>query len=291
VTRRIETAAEIGARTVTAPLGEPAFARRHVVVQLYRQEDGTARALTLGMLRFGSPDLQLRGANMASGPLLAEVLNTAASKIAHGESATEISITLEDVSRVVGKKPEELSTSPSTSRPVTFVIETPERQEGDPDNELAELVPEEGDGRDAWEAVVTGLFGIPPSMSTPVDDKELGAVAAAARKELPRAIGRFQRGEGRLYVKGPFPIPAEARVDGGAATELLWIAAASCDAQQCTGILSNEPTYATNLASGKTTSVKRSEAVDWMLEQRDGGTVGGESIRVLRARGAHPPSP
>jgi uncharacterized protein YegJ (DUF2314 family) len=132
--------------------------------------------------------------------------------------------------------------------------------------------------------VVASLFGIPPSVSTAVDDKELADVARNAQRALPAAIKRFEAGDGELYVKGPFPIPPDARVDGGAPTEMLWIAAASCDAKSCTGVLSNEPTYATNIALGKTVSVKHAEAADWMLHQRDGGTVGGESIKVLKAR-------
>jgi uncharacterized protein YegJ (DUF2314 family) len=284
VSRRIETARDFTSHTVTAKLGEPPFVRRHIVIQLYRQDNGTARLLTLGMARFGSPDMSIRGANMPSGPLLAEVLNAAASKVAHGASESPLTITLEDVASVVGKKPAELSSNPAGAQPVLLDVVEPERIEGDPDNELAELVPKGGSTREAWDEVVANLFGTPPSMRAPVDDKELGEVAKKARRDLPDAIKRFQAGEGELFVKGPFAIPEEARVDGGAATELLWLAAASCDTRACTGTLSNEPSYATNLAAGKTTGVRRADVVDWMIRQRDGGTAGGESIRVLKAR-------
>ena len=91
-------------------------------------------------------------------------------------------------------------------------------------------------------------------------------------------------GAGELFVKGPFAIPEAARADGGATSELLWVAVASCDTKTCIGILSNEPTYASNLAAGKTTSLERSKVVDWVIQQRDGGTIGGESIKLLRAR-------
>ncbi len=287
VSRRIETASEAASHIVHAGLGEPAFERKHVVVQLYRQEDGTARLLTLGMARFGSPDLSLRGANMGSGPLLAEVLNAAARQIAHGKSDASITITLDDVATVIGKKPAELSSDPKSARPVTLDIVEPERIEADPDNEMAELLPPGHDGadpREAWDAVVASLFGRAPSMKTAIDDPELAAIAKKAQRDLPGAIKRFEAGEGTLFVKGPFPIPTEARIDGGASTELLWLEAASCDARACTGILSNDPTYATNLALGKTTSVKRAEVYDWVIQQKDGGTVGGESIKLLESR-------
>jgi uncharacterized protein YegJ (DUF2314 family) len=282
--RRIETPEEIVSHTVTAKLGEPAFVRKHIVVQLYRQDDGTARLLTLGMARFGSPDISIRGANMSSGPLLAELINVVASQIAHGTNVGPLTVTLADVARSVGRKPSELNQSPDAARPVHLDVVEPERIEGDPDNEMIELVPEEGASRESWDAVVASLFGMPPSVTTHIDDKELGEIAKKAQRELPKAIQRFEAGEGELYLKGPFPIPAEARADGGASTELLWIAVASCNGQLCTGVLSNEPSYATNIALGKTTSVKRTEAVDWMIHRKDGGTAGGESIKVLRAR-------
>ncbi|MBX3258603.1 MAG: DUF2314 domain-containing protein [Labilithrix sp.] len=284
VARRIVTAHDAASHAIVVALGEPAFARKHIVVQLYRQDDGTARLLTLGMQRFGSPDLSIRGANMASGPMLAEVINAAASQIAHGASGSAITVTLADVARVVGKTPAELSANADGARPVELDVVTPERIEGDPANEMAELVPKGGATREAWDTVVATLFGVTPSTTAAVDDPELAGVAEDARRSLPAAIERFEAGEGELFVKGPFPIPEEARVDGGASTETLWLAAASCDARRCTGVLSNEPSYATNIALGKTTSVKRDEAVDWMIHRRDGGVVGGESIKVLKAR-------
>ncbi|MDF2698173.1 MAG: hypothetical protein K0S65_6556 [Labilithrix sp.] len=255
-------------------------------MQLYRQDDGTVRLLSLGMIRFGSPDITLRGANMSAGPALAHVLNAAAAKIAHGASAAAITVTLDDIARLVGKKPAALSSNPSDARPVTLEIATPERVEGDPDNEMVELTPSDGATPEAWDAIVASLFGMPSSISAPVDDKELADVAKKAQRELPAAIQRFEAGEGELFLKGPFPIPPESRVDGGATTEMLWIAVASCDARQCTGTLSNEPTYATNIALGKTTSVKRAEAADWVIQRHDGGLAGGESIKVLKARSA-----
>lgn len=287
VARRIETRSEFSAHTITAKLGEPAFGRKDIVIQLYRQDDGTARLLTLGMARFATPDLSIRGANMASGPLLAEVINAAARLLAHGKSESTITITLDDVAAVTGKKPSELHPKPEAARPVVLDLREPERIEGDPDNEMTELIPHDDAGgrRAAWDGVLVSLFGSAPSVETAVDDAELAAIAKKARSELPSAIKRFEAGEGTLFVKGPFAIPDEQRLDGGAATELLWLEAASCDAKSCTGVLSNEPTYATNLAMGKTTSVKRDEAVDWALQLRDGGIRGGESIKVLERRG------
>jgi uncharacterized protein YegJ (DUF2314 family) len=279
VSRRIETAAEALRHTVSAPLGEPAFEPRHIVVQMYRQEDGTARLLTLGMARFASPDLSLRGASMSAAPLLAELLNAAARRIVDGHQDGSLTLTTADIAAVMGKKPADAP----DDRPVKLELVEPSRTEGDPDNEMAELVPPGGASRESWDAVVASLFGHVTSV-TDVDDKELAAIATAARKDFPRAIARWKGGAGDLYVKGPFAIPPDERADGGPTSEHLWIQAAACDDRACTGSVSNEPTYLTNLAVGKTTSVSRSEVVDFLLRARDGGTLGGESIKLLRSR-------
>src|SRR5262249_10208939 len=140
--------------------------------------------------------ISIRGANMASGPLLAQVIDAVASQLAHGKNEPTITVTLDDVARVVGKKPAELNVNPSSARPVILNLTTPERIEGDPDNELVELPPKEGATRDAWDAVVASLFGTAPFVSAPVDDKELADVAKRAQRDLPAAIKRFEAGEG-----------------------------------------------------------------------------------------------
>lgn len=289
VSRRIETARDFTSRAVLAPVGEPAFERKHIVVQFYRQDDGTARLLSLGMQRFGSPDVSLRAANMSSGSALSSVLNVVASKLAHGESASTITVSLDDVSRLVGKPPAELHPSPDEARAVELTLVHPERIEGDPDNEMVELLPAGGAGRETWDNVLVSLFGLSPSTMTAIDDEELTAIAEQARHELPQAITRFEAGEGDLYIKGPFSVdPSLHEHDTHdaqrASTEMLWIAVATCDARACTGVLSNEPSYATNVTLGTTTSVRRDDVVDWMLHRRDGSTLGGASIEVLKGR-------
>jgi uncharacterized protein YegJ (DUF2314 family) len=281
--RRIETKDETLAHAITVPLGQPVFSPRQIMVQLYRQEEGTERMLSFGMVRFGAPDLVIRGASMNSGPLLSNVLNAAAAQLIAGQKQGPLTITLDDVAKITGKKPAELNPNPSDARPVVLDLMNTDREDAEPDF-LAELVPNNGASRENWDLALASLFGAPPSVTTHADDKELGDVAKRARETLPAAIKRFQRGDGTFYVKGPFTIAEDSRVDGGPTTEQLWVNVVSCDDKLCTGMLSNEPTYATNVAPGKTTSVKRSETVDWMLQQRDGGSAGGESIKLLRAR-------
>ncbi len=289
VVRRIETSADFAKRAITVPLGQNVFTPQHIAVQLYRQDDGSARLLTLGMVRFGSPDFTMRGSAMEIGPSLANVMNAVASWSALGKTELPITVSLADVARVSGHTLAELAKNPQASSAVKLEAVDVERIDADPENEMLELVPQGGATTSSWSAVISELFGEVPRVVFATFDKELEAIAVKARRELPGAVKRFEAGEGTLYVKGPFPIPDASRIDGGAKDEWMWIEASSCDAKGCSGLLSNTPGYATNLSAGKPVTVARDKAADWVMRLKDGGTTGGDSIKALqkRARADH----
>lgn len=281
--RRIENASQFAAHVITVPLGQPVFSAKQIVIQLYRQEDGTARLLTLGMVRYGSPDFMLRGASMRAATSLSHVVNAVASDVVAGKTALPFDVTLGALATMTGKKVSELSKSPGSSQPMKVDAVPAERTEGDPDNEMFELVPRSSPD---WDEAVANLFGEPPDVVHAAFDKELEGVAERARKELPRAIQRFERRDGQLYVKGPFPIPGS---DSGADQfEWMWVEISSCDTKVCSGTLSNTPGYATNLSAGKPVTVDRTRVADWMLRMADGGIAGGDSIELLRRRQGSP---
>ena len=284
VVRRIETPAQFFERVIKVPLGQNVFTPKQISVQLYRQEDGTARILTLGMGRFGSPDFTMRGSAIEVGPSLANVVNVVASRAASGKTDVPIVISLADIARVAAHTPEEMAKDPKGRRSVSFEPADWERVEGDPENEMLEIVPPGGPTVEAWASAITNLLGETPKIVFTANDKELDAIAARARRELPSAVKRFEGGEGTLFVKGPFPIPEGTHIDGGAKEEWMWIEVASCDAKGCAGVLSNTPGYATNLSAGTPVSVAREKTADWLLRAKDGGTAGGESIKVLQKR-------
>jgi uncharacterized protein YegJ (DUF2314 family) len=271
---RIDSTRDFPQRLVTSKIGEPAYKPKQIVIQLLKQDDGGARLNTLGVGRFGSPDFVVRGPEMSDGPLLVDLLNAAIYKIVAGKDALPIEIGLEDIARVQGKKASDLMSDPSASKPVKLDVVKADRVEGDADNEIVELVPE---GEQTWAQALQDLFGKVRSVAAPIDKD----IAARAKKELPNALKRSQRGEGELFVKGPFPIPVSSRTDGGPTMEYLWISVASCDDALCKGTLTNTPSYATNIAAGKTTSVAKKDVVDWVIRLPDGGVSGGDSIKAL----------
>ncbi len=273
--RRVETAAELEAHVIKVAAGENVFSPRQIAIQVYRSDDGTARLLTLGMDRFGSPDFIVRGVSMRAAGPIANVMNAVCARSAAGPTRVPMKIALDEIARVLGAKPSDLSSDPAASKPIELSAIEAERTEGDPDNDISELVVQ---GAKSWNDALAQLTGRAPDVMVPSDDPELQKIAAAARKDLPAAIKRFEAHDGTLYVKGPFPIPDSDE------KEWMWIEVASCDKAACSGVLSNDPGYATNLALGKSAKVARADAADWVLKLKDGGTAGGASIRVLSGK-------
>lgn len=272
-TRRIEDADGARARAITTPRSAPAWNPRTIVIQFYRQADGTARLITLGMARFGAPDLVLSGASMAAGALLVDVMNAVARSVIAGDDALPIAVAPSDVHR-----------TDAGGAPVLLEAVAADRAQGDADNDLVELVPPVGVTREGWDDVVDRLFGDRPHAVETKFDAELEAAAQRSRAELPRALARRDAGEGELFVWAPFRIPEDERADGGPEEEWLWVKVSTCDEGGCTGTLSNRPMYASNIASGRTTRVPRAKIADWMLRLPDGGLAGGKTTALVERR-------
>lgn len=202
---------------------------------------------------------------MAAGAMLVDAINALAASIVEGKDALPLTAKLRGEA--------------------SFEVADAARSPGDPDD-FVELVPMGGgkgeSTREAWDEVVTKLFGEAARSVEARFGKELETAGARARRELPRVLERFRAGEGELFVWGPFLIPSDERADGGPEEEWLWVKVSSCDENACTGALSNRPMYATNIASGRTISMPRAKIADWQLRHPDGGTSGGETTRLLQ---------
>lgn len=265
--RRFESAESLAGRAIRAPLGAPAFTPAHIVLQSF-EEDGHVRLLTLGMNRFGAPDVTMRGLTSRSADAAANLLNATAARFAAGVSSLPVTVTPNDLGEVSGFVPRGGSSIDLDG----FV---PARVAGDPDNLLIELVPPGGPGPGQWDRALAVLTA-EADVQTRGDDPKLAAIAKAARESLPRARAEAARDAGTLFVKGPFPY------DGG--QEFMWIKARRCDAHGCVGVMTNEPSYATWLHENDDAGVQTEEVVDWLLVLPDGGDVGGASIEELEGR-------
>jgi uncharacterized protein YegJ (DUF2314 family) len=266
VVHRIERPTAFAAHAITAPLGTPAFREEHIVVELYEEEDGTARLLTLGMRRFGAPDVEIEGAPMRDGRPLAHLVNELASKLAAGGWA-EAPIDVEP------------------SMPVDLVPAP--HHEGDPDNVVLRAAPVAENGASLTQVYDAIAASLTDSVVTPKDRTLLEAIAARVQGQWPQVIARWssEKGETGQGAKLTVKLPFHATTPNGGVTEWMWVEVERADDAHVEGTLANTPSVAKTLALGAPVHAARSDVADYLLTHPDGGTEGGESARALVVQG------
>ncbi len=265
--RRIETADEFSRHAITAPLGDAAFRDDRILIQSYEQDDGTTRMISLGMRRFGAPDLEVRGAQAGAGRALGGIMNAVAARLAAGADEAPLTLALDDP-KAKGK-----------SASVDLVV--PPMQQGDPDNTVVRVVPEGGASAAGYDKLVAAFFGAAEQLVELADDAELTAATARARAAFAGMVARWKKTpepRPKLLVKLPFAI------GGDAGTEWMWVEVASVQDASITGALANSPAYVTDLHAGAVVTGKTRDLYDAMLALPDGGIEGGETSRILERR-------
>ncbi len=259
--RRIETADQFASHSITTPLGDSVFREDRVVIQLYEQENGTSRLLSLGMRRFGAPDLEIRGAQPGTSRSLGNAMNAVAARLTSG----------------AGEAP--LIVAPGKSATIDLVV--PPHQEGDPDNTVVRIVPPGGANVKGYDDLAMSLFGTAEHLVEQTDDAALVAAKDRAARAFPRIVSQWNKWpqpRPSLLVKLPFSIAGDAGI------EWMWVDVKSVDDATITGALANSPAYITDLKGGSTVRGRRKDVYDYLLKLPDGGTEGGETIRILEGR-------
>ncbi|HQY60459.1 MAG: DUF2314 domain-containing protein [Myxococcales bacterium] len=295
-THRIDTASAFAERVPRGPLGAPFFVPESLLVQLHPQDEddvaGPYRLLTLGLSRYGCPDLEMHGFPETDGPRLASVLDAVAAKLAKGERGPAVTIALADVAQVMKKSPAELSRAPDKSRAVTVRLSPAGRRAGDPDNEVLTVRPPrppadpeasaEASDEDAHGALLAQLFAEETRVSRRnTSAPDLLAAEARARKAAPEVAARWKKsGGGSLTLRVPFPLPGQP-----GKAEVMWMKATECSADGvCKGTLASRPELIKGLAAGADVTGKLSEVSDYLLVLPDGTKEGGETIPFLIGR-------
>jgi uncharacterized protein YegJ (DUF2314 family) len=265
---RIEDAAAFASHAITEALGDSVWREDRIAVQLYEAPDGTARLLTLGMRRFGAPDLEIEGAPMNAGRPLGALLNLVAAKLVDGASTAPLALPAPD----------------AHATPDVDLVSAP-HHEGDPEGTVLRVLPVGGD-YDALVARVLGkVDGV--SLTNESDSPALSAIAARARAALPGAIDRWSRARdagATLLVKLPFGVTApDGTVHDGGALEWMWVnvSDANADTGTVSGTLANTPVYVAQLQSGSRVTGRQGDVADYVLDDGHGAKEGGDSIRAL----------
>lgn len=262
--------------------------RNQITIHLYRKEDDSnqVRAITLGMEKFGLPDVAIESLvsseNRSAGSLINVVCQQLASRpqIADPAAFPLDLATLEPAAIAADYRADLFEKG--TGKAVLALMEgTPD--EGDPDNAQLALDFRHGAGASEGErrqAVLAGFWGSRDALVSVKHDAAIEQASAAARVKLAGLKESFRKGlppGDRLMVKGPF-----AR-DDGQGVEWMWIELLRWEeGDVLKGSLRNDPFFIKKLKSGAQVEIKLADAFDYLMTHKDGSMEGNETGKLMQ---------
>ncbi len=260
---------------------------RHITIDFYRHEP-LYRAVTLGMRKFGLPDLcieQLGHAHSRSAGNLINCVGQALEERGCLDAPGRLMLDLRSLKAAHFRDGmvESLKSGGTGKGDVDLSLAEP--QDGDAKNRLLELRFDRKPGTSEMErlsALVADLFGSEDSLSAASnEDAELVAARDRARTKLreivkPSFLRGLPQGES-LTVKAPF-----RTASGG--TEWMWVEVVEWKAGELSGILDSDPYEVPGLHAGAQVSVREDSLFDYILTLPDGRREGNETGEILRRR-------
>lgn len=270
-------------RRVDTWQGDVPDVRGHVNMHAYRNPD-LVRIITLGMRKFGLPDLVV--AQTASGKSRAagNTINACAQRMLEGQRFADgqFPLVLAEVKHDSVRAG--LLDNPlkgATGRVALLLPQAP-REDGDPRNRLLALQFPDSEGRTALEkqgSALATLYGAQDDVvGHEPGDKAMKAASEKARRDFTAKAPRFRKGlepNERLVVKAPFVI--------GDQTEYMWVEVTGWQANKVEGVLMNDSIYDEKLRVGMRLTVALKDIFDYIHYKPDGTEEGNETGKVLQA--------
>jgi uncharacterized protein YegJ (DUF2314 family) len=255
---------------------------KHVEIDAYRDGE-LLRLVTRGMQKLGLPDVAVNQVVSHDAKSMGSLINLLCQALAERptlDQAGGIDLAFDAIKSPAVRASIQLQDK--ARRKVHLNLAVGEREEGDADNRLIEIVfPGQADGlQERQNAVLTSMFGAHDEVQRVEHDPELLAASARARAKLLALKPVWSKNPPeleRLVVKGPFRMPS-----GG--NEWMWVEVTSWEGTTLHGVLDNDPDQVEGLRAGSRVAVEESSVFDYIHEKADGGVEGNETAKLLMAQ-------
>jgi len=276
--REIFAAEALRERRVDSCKGDVRCMAGHFTNHVYADGE-LVREVTLGLEKFGLPDLAVSDVPRTLGSEIGMVVNFTAQALAQSDVVPPSGrVTIDPAKLPAGAG---LTPTPGGTGDVTLTWT--EREEGDADNRLLAIGFDAAAGATAQERQAAfveklGLRGDDKPFQVEHDAALLRA-SARARKRMLALKPKFDAGfesEDQLMIKAPFTTS-----DGG--NEWMWVEVTAWKGDIITGVLMNEPAAVPNLRAGARVTVATSRVFDYVYRHGD-AREGGETEKILKER-------
>lgn len=261
----------------------------HIVIHSYKEGD-MVRAISLGMGKFGLPDLSVEQYPWSSNDAVQALINLLAQSLAEGGAVGprghyELAVRSIAHPGVRARMVESIHKQARGAARLTLVQGT--AQEGDPANRIAEITFAAYPGPDATArqgAALHDLLGAEPAKVVAIShNDELERESERARARLPALQQLFAKGlrPGEyIMVKAPFATASDG-------TEWMWVEVTAWTGGIIDGILTSTPRDIPALRAGQQVKVKQADLFDYLHQLPDGKTVGNTtSVIILKMQKA-----
>jgi uncharacterized protein YegJ (DUF2314 family) len=257
---------------------DPPDVSEQMEIQIY-QNGEYARAISMGMSKFGLPDVFVEASPWSSRNQVANLIDAFCQSMADGATFVDSAKYHLDLTSVKNFKINDLKSDATHS--ACLSLKSGKAEEGDPKNRLIELAFDRYPGPDPHakeEAMFSSLFGSEDSIRHVKHTDELLEASRKARTKLPELRKAFTAGlePGEfIELKAPFPTP-----DGG--NEWMWVEVTSWKGDRIKGTLLNDAFEARNLHAGEIVAVRQEDIFDYIRQYPDKHQEGNTTSAILK---------
>ncbi|MDH6168433.1 uncharacterized protein YegJ (DUF2314 family) [Variovorax boronicumulans] len=282
-TREVFTPDEWQKRRIDSWAGGIPDVSDHTVIHAYRT-DTMVRAITLGMSKFGLPDVVVSDFSWSGSKAMGNLVNLFAQAMVEGAAvprAGQFDLDLRAIKHA-GMRDRGLSDQKASATAVAKLsLVNGKWESGDPQNRLFEIQFDRYKGPDRYAqqtALLVSAFGSAEDKVTRLKhNDELLAASKAANAQLSRLRDAFNKGlqPGEyLLVKAPFETPSGSN-------EWMWVEVARWKGDVIEGLLKNEPVDVPSLHAGQMVKVSQAKVFDYMRRHPDGREEGNETSKII----------
>lgn len=267
--------------TWTEPL--PA-ASGQIIIHAYKKDE-YVRAISLGMTKFGQPDIVIDNFSWSTNRNMGILINLFAQAIIEGEAFSlnsDFELDLRAIKNSQVREPQVKSLKKNAKAIGHIHLKPGIWEQGDPHNQLLEISFNRYAGPDLHaqqESFLGEFFGWEDSPASIKHSEELLAASKKAKEQLPALQKLFQKklapGE-FISVKAPFKVPNDRGV------EWMWVEVTTWDGKEMKGLLKNEPYNIPKLHGGQVVTVLQDDIFDYIHTFPDGSTEGNTTGEIIK---------
>lgn len=255
---------------------------KQITIHAYKKQE-YVRAITLGMAKFGLPDVVIEDFPWSMNRPMGNLINVFCQSLIEGaipRKPGEFDLDLRRIGHPGVRASQLNNLMPNATGKASLSLVQGKWEEGDPPNRLVEIRFDRYRGPDRQSKqtdLVSSLFGWKDSIVSVRHTEELKAASNAAKAKLPELKQSFNKGlqPGEyLHVKAPFGMP-------GGGNEWMWVEVVEWKGDRIRGVLKNEPMRIPGLHGGQQVDIRQSEIFDYIHYFPNGSQEGNRTGEIL----------